>query len=148
MLNEKIKQMDQKEFELPDTVYVRDIDNRVFQSIVLECLSQIDGVSLVEGNLIDALLGRDGTDRVKGIVAEQDPKNHSVKIRVEINVYYGISLPEKAEEVQAKIAYEISRITALHVAEVHVVFKNMVSKKEIEKKEKSCCQQEEFSDEF
>lgn len=147
-MNEKIKQMDQKEFELPDTVYSRDIDNRVFQSIVLECLSKIDGVGLIEGNFIDALLGRDGTDRIKGIFVEQDEKNHSVKIRAEINVHYGVSLPEKAEEVQTKIAYEISKMTALHVAEVHVVFKNMVSKKEeAEKLQRTCCQ-EEFSDQF
>ena len=37
------KKVDTKEFELPETVFIRDIENKVFQSIVLQCLAQIDG---------------------------------------------------------------------------------------------------------
>lgn len=120
------KKVDTKEFELPETVFVRDIENRVFQSIVLQCLSQIPGISLVEGNFIDHLLGR-SAEGVKGIYAEQDEKNHSISIKVEVNIQYGISIPEKAEEIQTKIAEEITRLTGLHVSTVHVVFKNVIS---------------------
>jgi uncharacterized alkaline shock family protein YloU len=147
MLNEKFKKMDTKELDLPDTVYIRDIDNRVFQQIALECLSKIEGVSLLEGNLIDSFLGREGAERLKGISIEQDEKNHSVKIKVEINVLYGTSLPEKAEEIQTKIAFEVSKLTALHVAAVHVVFKNMISKEEI-RKSKETVPKEEYTEEF
>lgn len=151
MLNEKFKQMDSKELKLPDTAFIRDIDNRVFQSIVLECLGKIEDVSLIEGNLIDSFLGRDGAEKLKGIFVEQDQKNHTVKLKVEINVHYGVSLPEKADEIQTKIAHEVSRLTALHVAAVHVVFKNMISKKEAleaaVRSERATCT-EEFTDEF
>lgn len=96
--------------------------------MVLQCLSQINGVETLEGNIINNWLG-DGVDGVKGIHVTQDEKNHAVGVRVEINVAYGVSIPEKAEEVQTKILQEISRLTGLHVGSVHVIFKNLISPK-------------------
>lgn len=123
-----IKKVDTKEFELPETLFVRDIENKVFQGIVLQCLSQIDGITLIEGNLIDSLLGRGGLEGgVKGINAEQDNKSQSVSIKVEVNICYGFSIPEKADEIQTKITEDITRLTGLHVSCVHVVFKNVIS---------------------
>ena len=120
------KKVDTKEFELPETIFSRDIENRVFQGIVLQCLSEIEGITLVEGNFIDNILGRGGLEGVKGIAAEQDNRNHSVGIRLEVNICYGTSIPEKAEEIQSKVAEEITRLTGLHVSVIHVVFKNVV----------------------
>lgn len=121
-----IKKLDTKEFELPETIFSRDIENRVFQGIVLQCLSEIEGISLVEGNFIDNILGRGGLEGIKGIAAEQDNRNHSVGIRLEVNIFYGTSIPDKAEEIQSKIAEEVTRLTGLHVSVIHVVFKNVV----------------------
>ncbi len=121
------KQLDTKEFELPDTVFIHDIESRIFQSIALECLARIEGIALLEGNLLDTLLGRDPTERVKGIHVNQDEKSRAVNIKVEVNVAYGIHIPVKAEEIQSKIVEEISRHTGLHVGCVHVVFKNLIS---------------------
>lgn len=117
---------DSKEFELPETVFVRDIENRVFQAIVLRCLSKIRGIRLLEGNFIDSILGRDSYEGVRGIHAEQDSKSQTVHVKVEVNLCYGVSIPEKAEEIQGKIAEEITELTGLHVARVHVVFKSLV----------------------
>jgi len=125
-----LKKLDAKEFELPETTFIRDIESRVFQSIALQCLARIEGIALLEGNLIDNLLGRDSFDSLRGIHVEQDQKTHSVKLKVEINVIYGVSIPEKAEEIQMKIAQEVSRLTGLHVGCVHVVFKNLIPCKE------------------
>ena len=36
-----MKKVDMKEYELPDTVFVRDIEDSVFQGIVLQCLAKI-----------------------------------------------------------------------------------------------------------
>jgi uncharacterized alkaline shock family protein YloU len=155
-----IKRVDTKEFELPETVFVRDIENRVFQGIVLECLAQIEGISLVGGNLLDSLLGRRSDANIKGIIAEQDHKNHSVGIRVEVNIYYGRTIPEKAEEIQTKISDDITRLTGLHVSSVHVVFKNVISEEEARRISNESLQrkenayktesniEEEYSDEF
>jgi uncharacterized alkaline shock family protein YloU len=146
-MHNPLKQIDTKELELPETTFVRDIETKVFQSIVLQILSRIEGIALVEGNLIDTLFGREPSERVSGIAVEQDEKTHSVKIRVEINVAYGVSIPEKAEELQLKITEEVSRLTGLHVGRVHVVFKNLIHKATLEEAVISS-KPEEYSPEF
>lgn len=117
---------DTKELELPDTLFIRDVENKVFQGIILECLSKIEGITLVEGNFIDNILGRTSVEGIKGISIEQDGKNHTVSARIDVNICYGYSIPEKAEEIQTTCAEEITRLTGLHVSSVHVVFKNVV----------------------
>jgi uncharacterized alkaline shock family protein YloU len=127
------KKVDTKEFELPETLFVRDVENKVFQGIVLQCLSKIDGIALVEGNFIDNILGRTALEGVKGIYVEQDNKNHSVGIRIDVNICYGYSIPEKAEEIQTACTEEITKLTGLHVSSVHVVFKNVVLSEQLKK---------------
>jgi uncharacterized alkaline shock family protein YloU len=127
------KKVDTKEFELPETLFVRDIENRVFQGIVLQCLAKIDGIALVEGNFIDNILGRTALEGVKGIYIEQDNKNHSVGVKIDVNICYGFSIPEKAEEIQTACAEEITKLTGLHVSSVHVVFKNVILSEQLKK---------------
>ncbi len=119
-----ILHIDTKELELPDTTFVRDVDNKVFHGIIVQCLSKIEGIALLEGNLIDHVLGR--SDGVKGLHTEQDPKQHSLKVKIEVNIAYGVSIPEKAEEIQTVVVQELTKYTGLHVSEVHVVFKGLV----------------------
>ncbi|MEX0961527.1 MAG: Asp23/Gls24 family envelope stress response protein [Simkaniaceae bacterium] len=125
-MQDQFKELDTKELDLPDTVYARDIDNSVFHAITAKCLAMIEGVAFLEGNLLDSLLGREEGGRVKGIHIDQDQKNHSVNVKVEVNVAYGLSIPEKALEIQSKLTTEISKLTGLHVGCVHVVFKNLI----------------------
>ena len=120
-----LKSMDVRELELPETVFIRDIETRVFQTIALQCLSKIEGIGLIQGTLFDSLLGRE-LEKVKGIEVEQDQKKHSVNMRIEINILYGVSIPAKAEEIQTKLVEEMSRWTGLHVASVHVIFKDLI----------------------
>jgi uncharacterized alkaline shock family protein YloU len=127
-MHNPLKQIDTKELVLPETVFIRDIESKVFQSIVLQSLSHIEGVETLEGNIFDSLLG-DSLDGVKGIHVDQDQKHHSVNVRIEINVAYGVSIPDKAEEIQNKILQDISRLTSLHVGSVHVIFKNLIARK-------------------
>ena len=125
-MEDQFKDLDTKELKFADTTFVRDIETRVFQSIVINCLAEMEGVALLEGTLLDNLLGREGNERIKGIHVEQDSKNHSVSIKVEVNIAHGISIPEKAEEMQSKIAAEVCELTGLHVSLVHVVFKALI----------------------
>ncbi|MFA5250119.1 MAG: Asp23/Gls24 family envelope stress response protein [Parachlamydiales bacterium] len=120
--------LNKRDLNLPETTYVRDIETRVFQGIVAQCLSKIEGIGLIGGGLIDNLLGIE-SERLKGIFVEQDEKKHSVLIRVELNILYGVSIPEKAEEIQNKVAEEVSAFSGLHVAMVHVVFKSLITNK-------------------
>ncbi len=124
MSNQEIK-FDAKEFDFPETLYIRDIENRVFQGIVLQCLAKVGDISLVEGSFIHHLFG-ESLEGLKGISAEQDSKNQSVGIKVEVNIDYGVSIPDKAEEIQSKISHEVTRLTGLHVSCVHVIFKNII----------------------
>lgn len=119
------KNIDMREVEFPDTVFIRDIETRVFQMIAVQCLSKIEGIGLIQGTFFDTLLGRE-LERITGIHVEQNQERNSVDLRLEINVGYGICIPEKAEEVQMKIAEELSRLTGLHVGTVHVIFKDLV----------------------
>ena len=89
---DQFDEIDSKEIDLPDTVFIRDIESRVFQAITIKCLSSIEGISLIEGTLIDNLFGREGLERVKGVYVEQDSKSHSVNLKIELNVAYGISI--------------------------------------------------------
>lgn len=142
-----------KEASSQDTVFARDIETRVFQAITVKCLSKIKGISLLEGNMFDNLLGREGTERIKGISIEQDPKSHSVNIKVELSIAYGLSIPEKSQEIQKKLVEDIVRLTGLHVAGVHIVFKNLLPEKQLESllaekmKEKAPGDDKEISDE-
>lgn len=154
MLNQ-FDEMDAKEIENPDTVFIRDIESRVFQAITVKCLAGIEGISLLEGTLFDNLLGREGIERIKGIYVEQDSKNHAVNIKTELNIAYGISIPEKAEEIQTKLVNDITAFTGLHVASVHVVFKNLIVEslddfiqKNKERKESLEEDSEEYDEEF
>lgn len=104
----------------------QEIEDRVFQAIALQCLAKIEGVSLIEGNIIDHLFGRSSTDRIRGINVSQDGKTGSLRVKVEVNMAYGICIPEKAKEIQHKIAEEMKALTGLEVSSVHVVFKNLI----------------------
>ena len=125
-VNNKARRKEICEPEFAETVFVRDIENKVFQTIVLQCLARVDGISLLGGTFIDNILGRDQNEAVRGIHAEQDSKSRSVNCKVEVNIRYGMPIPDKAEEIQNLISREITRLTGLHVACVHVVFKNVV----------------------
>jgi len=56
-MHDQFKELDTKELKFADTVFVRDIETRVFQAIVIKCLAEIEGVALLEGTLLDNLLG-------------------------------------------------------------------------------------------
>ena len=125
--------VDTKEFELPETVYVRDIESQVFQTIVLECLSKVRGIRLAAGGLIESLLGLESKELIKSITIDQNEKEHTVNVKVEISIAYGLSIPVKAEEIQSLITLELTKLTGLHVGEVHVIVKNIF----FDEKEKS-----------
>jgi len=121
-----------EEYELPETVFVRDIEDHVFKTIVMNCLRKLEGVTLDGGGFFDNLFGRDTVDGVKGVSVTQSSDSPSVSLKVEVKIEYGYSIPEKSEEVQAAIAEEITEYTGLHVSEVHVVVKRVYVPREAE----------------
>ncbi|NGX49773.1 MAG: hypothetical protein K940chlam5_01377 [Candidatus Anoxychlamydiales bacterium] len=126
-MNDNFKEMDTKEIQLPETTFSRDIETKVFQSIVFKALNKIEGIHLVSKGLIDSLLGRDAQESFSAIHIEQEQKQHSVSVKLEVNIKFGIAIPEKSDEIQSKIIEDISKYTGLHVSSVHVIFKNLLS---------------------
>ena len=53
-----LKEIDTKELELPETVFIRDIESKVFQSIVLQCLCASRWRGDVRGESLRFSLGR------------------------------------------------------------------------------------------
>lgn len=132
-MENQFNHLDRSEIHFPETVFVHDIDSRVFQAIALQCILRTEGLAPLEANLLDSFLGRDGSDRFKGVYVEQNDKQQSVDVTVEVNVAYGIHIPEKSAEIQERIAHEITQLTGLHVGSVHVIFKNLFHPKPQEK---------------
>lgn len=127
------KKIDTKEFELPETAFISDIDSQIFQDIVLQCLSKIDGIVLAQGGFLNNILGRAGPEVGCAVQSEKDHRSHSVSIKIEVNIEYGLSIPKKAEEIQTKVAEEITRLTGLHVSAIHLVFRNIISPDQMQK---------------
>jgi uncharacterized alkaline shock family protein YloU len=77
---------------------------------------------------------------------------HAVNIKIDLSIAYGLAIPAKAEEVQAKVTLEITKLTGLHVGTVHVVVKNIYfderDKKNLSQKIKSKKNESEYNDEF
>lgn len=127
MANNPLEKIDTKEIELPETVYIHDIETKVFQLIVIQCLLKIPDISILGGNIIDSLFGREPSARISGVTVEQDQKSHSINVKLEVNVAYGVCIPKKAEEIQTLTSKELTSLTGLHVGVVHVVFKNLIT---------------------
>lgn len=60
-MNDKV---DTKELEIAETTFIRDIENRVFQAIILQVLTKVKDITLLEGNLIDAILNRGNVEKI------------------------------------------------------------------------------------
>lgn len=127
-LNFGVRMSDKEIFEMNyiDTVYVQNIESKVFQAIVYQSLKEIDSIELIEGNLFDSLIGGEGNEKMKGIHVEQDEASHTVSFKIDLNVSYGVCIPSKAQEIQKKIKEDVSKLTGLHIGYVHVVFKNVI----------------------
>jgi uncharacterized alkaline shock family protein YloU len=103
--------------------FEQEIDDKVFQSIVLKCLSKIQGISLIEGNILDQLFKGPKQDRGKGITLTREDTN--LRVKIEVNVDYGVYIPDKAKEIQEKVSKDLTKYTGLKVLLVHVIFKNI-----------------------
>jgi uncharacterized alkaline shock family protein YloU len=121
LLNTK---MDMNEIELPETLFVRNIDSRVFQGIVKQCLAQIEGIKLLESHRFTRLLPQSAVYGVRGISVDQD-KSSSVTIRIQVKICYGFSIPKKSDEIHQKVSQQVTHLTGVHVSAVRVHFKGL-----------------------
>jgi uncharacterized alkaline shock family protein YloU len=126
-MNAQEKQHKTKEPELPETHYIRHIDNEVFKGIILRCLLQVEGIAPIEGNFLQSLFHLSALDSLKGIEVLQNAQKRSIEIDITVNICSEENIPEKAEQIQTKVCEEITKATGVHVASIHVAFKKMIS---------------------
>jgi uncharacterized alkaline shock family protein YloU len=127
----KAEKLDRREFDFPETHYLSNIDNKVFQNIVANAVQEIEGVSLYGGKLFGQLLLRERRENARSIRISQNEASHSVEVIVEVTIAYGLSIPTVAEELQNKIAERIIEMTGLHVSSIEVIFRDIVSRDKI-----------------
>lgn len=105
------------------------ISPRVLEIIAGIAASEINGVSKMYGsfaNSVSELLGR--SDRRRGVKLSSNDKDLSLD--VDVYVEYGVSVPKVAAQIQDKVKQQITLMTDLHVKEVNVHIKGIVTAKE------------------
>lgn len=112
--------------EMQPTVFLTDIETKVFQAIAFQTLKEIPSIELIEGSILDSLLGGEEGERMKGIHVECDENQPIVNLKIEVNVLYGVCIPEKSLEIEEKIKEKITQLTGFHVGLIHVTIKNVI----------------------
>jgi uncharacterized alkaline shock family protein YloU len=114
-----------------ETVFLTDIETKVFQAIVFQTLQEISSIELIEGSIFDTLLGGEEGERMRGIHIECDEAQPTVNVKIELNILYGVCIPEKSLEIELKVKDKITQLTGFHVGLIHVTFKNVVFPKSL-----------------
>lgn len=123
-------ELEQKENQ--PTIFLTDIETKVFQAIAFQTLKEIGSIELIEGSIFDSLLGGEEGEKMKGIHVECDETHPIVNFKIEVNILYGICIPEKSLEIEQKIKEKITELTGFHVGLIHVTFKNIIFPKSLE----------------
>lgn len=121
-----------EEKEIQKTIFLTDIETKVFQAIAFQTLKEISSIELIEGSIFDSLLGGEEGERMKGIHVECDETHPVVNIKIEVNILYGVCIPEKSLEIEEKVKEKITHLTGFHVGLIHVTFKNMIFPKSLD----------------
>ena len=74
---------------------------------------------------IKSKIERHGPKRRPQETVPREPQE-TISAKIEVAISYGISIPEKAEEIQTNVVQELVRMTGLHVSHIHVVFKELI----------------------
>jgi uncharacterized alkaline shock family protein YloU len=115
-----------------ETVFLTDIETKVFQAIVFQTLQEINSIELIEGSIFDTLLGGEEGERMRGIHIECDETKPTVNVKIELNILYGVCIPEKSVEIELKVKEKITQLTGFHIGLIHVTFKNIVFPKSLQ----------------
>ncbi len=123
---------EQSHKDMQPTIFLTDIETKVFQAIAFQTLKEIGSIELIEGSIFDSLLGGEEGEKMKGIHVECDETRPIVNLKIEVNILYGICIPDKSLEIEQKIKERITELTGFHVGLIHVTFKNIIFPKSLE----------------
>lgn len=111
---------DEREIQLPETIYEQDVELRALRSIILKSLMSISGVHLLEENLMDTLLGRDNVEGVRGIEVQKDENQPSISVFIKVKVSSDLNIPHKVEEIQTEVCRSLVEATGMHISKIAV----------------------------
>jgi uncharacterized alkaline shock family protein YloU len=101
-------------------------------TISSDVVVQIVGQTAAECYGVVGMAGRGRVARLlsrerltQGIAVARDDNGDGVTIELNVVVEYGLNLAEVAATVRSRIAYEVERLTGLHVAAVEVKIRDV-----------------------
>lgn len=95
------------------------ISEEVVRIIAGMAASEVEGVASLAGGIVGEIAERLGRkDVTRGVKAQIGEKE--AKLDVFLTVYYGVRIPEVAQEVQERVRKAVEEMTGLEVAEVNV----------------------------
>ena len=95
------------------------VHKKALAEIALSAINDINGASLIVPNVLDNIKQWLGQEEVPGISVFVDD-NQDVSIMMDINVRYGMNIPDVAREVQDAVKTAIRRTVDIYVKDVNV----------------------------
>lgn len=88
--------------------------------------TEVDGVDSLAGNLTSEVIAKVGMMKLSKGVKIVMRENHSLQVKVAVNIIHGYNIPDVSAKIQEKIATGIENMTGLTVGEVNVRIASVV----------------------
>ena len=121
-----------------------DFDESVVEKIVAITCQEVDGIVEMKGGILSAIQeGFGGTDFTKGVDVELVEK--MAEINLSIIMEYGKEAPKIFNELKTVITRNIKEMTGLGIRELNVRVVDVLTRDEIQKRQKQAREEEQKS---
>ena len=121
-----------------------DFDDSVVEKIVAITCQEVDGIVEMKGGILSAIQeGFGGTDFTKGVDVELVEK--MAEINLSIIMEYGKEAPKIFNELKTVITRNIKEMTGLGIRELNVRVVDVLTRDEIQKRQKQAREEEQKS---
>ena len=121
-----------------------DFDDSVVEKIVAITCQEVDGIVEMKGGILSAIQeGFGGTDFTKGVDVELVEK--MAEINLSIIMEYGKEAPKIFNELKSVITRNIKEMTGLGIRELNVRVVDVLTRDEIQKRQKLAREEEQKS---
>ncbi len=121
-----------------------DFDDSVVEKIVAITCQEVDGIVEMKGGILSAIQeGFGGTDFTKGVDVELVEK--MAEINLSIIMEYGKEAPKIFNELKSVITRNIKEMTGLGIRELNVRVVDVLTRDEIQKRQKQAREEEQKS---
>ncbi len=97
------------------------ISSDVIATIVALATTEVEGISSLQGDITNELIGKIGIKNVsKGVEVSFDNSGESVECRIAAVIKYGYAIPEICKAVQDKVKSAIESMVGLNCLDVNI----------------------------